>query len=140
MLSPLSSHVCVLRVVIIAIFVCGAVGFSAILKTQRQRPISSTTETFLFNEKGSSTIQKGEFIPIADDPEFELAHEAWESRPKHDAGLLITIAIPIITPVIAFLAYDTIASLFGQLIELLSYARAWVPVDGGAYQAKISTL
>ena len=138
-----SPSVCVLRVLIVAIILGRITGFSGTLPTQQHRRLLSSfrdTRTFLFDDKGSTTFQrKGEYIPIADDPEYGLAHEAWESRPDRDTGWLMVLVIPIISPLIAFLSYDAIASLFGQVVELLSYARAWVPVDGGAYQAKIIT-
>ena len=110
-------------------------------------PVSSTQtfllddkDIFLFDDKDTSTyLRKGDYIPIADDPEYGLAHEAWESRPRRDLGWSMVLVIPIITPIIAFLSYDMIANSFRSLVETLSWERAWVPVDGGAYQAKIIT-
>ena len=105
-----------------------------------ERFLIEEKERFLFDDKDTSTFRKkGDYIPIADDPEYGLAHEAWESRPRRDLGWAAVLVIPIITPIIAFLSYDMIATSFRGLVESLSWERAWVPVDGGAYQAKIIT-
>jgi hypothetical protein len=45
--------------------------------------------------------------------------------------------IPIISPILAYITYDDIARLFAAFIDFLSFERNWVPVDGGAYQARI---
>lgn len=128
---------------------------SATVRRQRQRQsittlpnkvVSSTRrfliedkDRFLFDDKDTSTFRKGDYIPIADDPEYGLAHEAWESRPRRDLGWAAVLVVPIVTPIIAFLSYDMLATSFRALVESLSWDRAWVPVDGGAYQAKIIT-
>lgn len=110
------------------------------LVSSTQRFLIEEKERFLFDDKDTSTFRKkGDYIPIADDPEYGLAHEAWESRPRRDLGWAGVLVIPIITPIIAFLSYDMIATSFRGLVESLSWERAWVPVDGGAYQAKIIT-
>ena len=44
--------------------------------------------------------------------------------------------IPFIMPVVAYVSYDDIASSFAWILEILAN-RNFVPVDGGAYQAKI---
>ena len=82
---------------------------------------------------------KGAFIPIADDPEYGLGEEARESRPKRDSGWLAVMTIPIVTPIVVFLSYDLVATCFRAILDTLAWARAWVPVDGGAYQAQIIT-
>lgn len=116
------------------------------ITTLPQKVVSSTRcfliedkDRFLFDDKDTSTFRKGDYIPIADDPEYGLAHEAWESRPRRDLGWAAVLVIPIVTPIIAFLSYDMLATSFRTLVESLSWDRAWVPVDGGAYQAKIIT-
>lgn len=47
------------------------------------------------------------------------------------------LAIPIITPFLAYLTYDDVARVFSAIFDILALERKWVPVDGGAYQAKI---
>lgn len=47
------------------------------------------------------------------------------------------IIIPIISPILAYQTYDDIASIFNSFIDFLNSDRKWVPVDGGAYQARI---
>ena len=45
---------------------------------------------------------------------------------------------PIMLPVIAYLGYDPIATLFATCLDVLGNSQNnWVAVDGGAYQAKI---
>jgi hypothetical protein len=45
--------------------------------------------------------------------------------------------IPIITPFLAYMTYDDVARTFSTVFDLLARDRKWIPVDGGAYQAKI---
>eukprot|EP00557_Chaetoceros_sp_GSL56_P011333 CAMPEP_0176477646 /NCGR_PEP_ID=MMETSP0200_2-20121128/744_1 /TAXON_ID=947934 /ORGANISM="Chaetoceros sp., Strain GSL56" /LENGTH=424 /DNA_ID=CAMNT_0017873491 /DNA_START=135 /DNA_END=1409 /DNA_ORIENTATION=+ len=45
--------------------------------------------------------------------------------------------IPIFTPFLAYLTYDDVARVFSAIFDILALERKWVPVDGGAYQAKI---
>jgi hypothetical protein len=47
------------------------------------------------------------------------------------------LAIPLVTPFLAYLTYDDVARAFSTIFDLLALERKWVPVDGGAYQAKI---
>jgi len=46
--------------------------------------------------------------------------------------------LPILTPILAFTTYETVAKMFEMMIEILAQ-RNWVAVDGGAYQMKILT-
>lgn len=45
--------------------------------------------------------------------------------------------IPIMTPFLAYMTYDDVARTFSAIFDLLARDRKWIPVDGGAYQAKI---
>jgi len=47
------------------------------------------------------------------------------------------MALPIITPILAYLTYDDVAKLFDVLVKALNQDKTWIAVDGGAYQAKI---
>ena len=125
----------------LALFLCATThGFTGSYHAVNRRLASPTsTRAFLFDQQDATTFRKGAYIPIAEDPEYGFAHEAWESRPKRDAGWTMVLLVPICTPIIAFLSYDLIATVFRSIIEGLSWARAWSPVDGGAYQAKIIT-
>lgn len=139
MRSPMSLYLLIfLRVAYLATRITAFSGTSPTRLNHRRLLFQDTQSLFLFDER-SSTSQRGEYIPIADDPEYRLAHEAWESRSRQDSGWLLVLAIPIVTPIVAFLSYDAVAYLFDEAVELLSYARAWISVDGGAFQAKIIT-
>jgi hypothetical protein len=94
---------------------------------------------FLFQHQDEPPFHVGAYIPIADEPEFGFAHEAWQSRPRRDRGWIMVLVIPIVTPLVAFFTYEWTANIFRNIIELFSWNRSWVPVDGGAYQAKIIT-
>lgn len=118
----------------------GHIGQSA----PKQRSKNTITQTFLFNEQLFNEVDPslryfGEYIPLADDPVYGLAHEARDSRPRHDAGWLTVLIVPIVAPILAFMSYDLVAKAFEFVIETLSWDRSWVPVDGGAFQAKILT-
>jgi len=45
--------------------------------------------------------------------------------------------LPIIAPFLAYMTYDDVARNFDHIFNFLAYERKWVPVDGGAYQARI---
>jgi len=47
------------------------------------------------------------------------------------------LIIPILSPILAYMTYDDIARLFASAFDYLTSDRTWVPVDGGAYQARI---
>lgn len=47
------------------------------------------------------------------------------------------IIVPMLMPILAYYTYDDVARLFNTFVDLLNVKRNWVPVDGGAYQAKI---
>jgi hypothetical protein len=47
------------------------------------------------------------------------------------------LMIPLFTPFLAYMTYDDIAKVFDFVFNLLARERHWVPVDGGAYQARI---
>ncbi len=47
------------------------------------------------------------------------------------------VIIPIVSPILAYITYDDVAKIFASFIDFISFERNWVPVDGGAYQARI---
>ena len=47
------------------------------------------------------------------------------------------LIIPILSPILAYATYDDVAKTFNTFIDILNVKRSWVPVDGGAYQARI---
>ena len=51
----------------------------------------------------------------------------------------LILATPILAPLAAFFAYPSVASLYRVVLKLLDFDRAWVPVDGQAYQISILT-
>lgn len=53
------------------------------------------------------------------------------------AALNPTLVIPLLTPILAYLSYDEVAKIFNAGVNFINIDRSWVPVDGGAYQARI---
>ena len=50
--------------------------------------------------------------------------------------------VPLLAPIVSFLFYTPIASVFRTLLDLLTEitgGKTWIPVDGGAYQIEILT-
>ena len=47
------------------------------------------------------------------------------------------LIVPVITPFVAYMTYDDIARFFNYVFDVIALERNWVPVDGGAYQARI---
>ena len=45
--------------------------------------------------------------------------------------------VPIITPILAYFTYEELAASVDVMQDFLDSERAWIAVDGGAYQAKI---
>lgn len=45
--------------------------------------------------------------------------------------------VPIVTPILAYFTYEELASSVNLVEDFLDSQRAWIAVDGGAYQAKI---
>jgi hypothetical protein len=61
----------------------------------------------------------------------------WKDYEVLNKAINPLIMIPIISPILAYLSYDELATLFNSLFDLLDFKRSWVPVDGGAYKASI---
>ena len=60
------------------------------------------------------------------------------SKAQSENSLLNPVLIaPIITPILAYTTYDSVAKSFNTLFLLMSLDNSWIPVDGGAFQAKI---
>ena len=80
---------------------------------------STTTAT------ATSTSTPPTFLSTKEAVSWWIAHEAYNF-------------FPIMLPVIAYLGYDPIATLFATCLDILGNSQNnWVAVDGGAYQAKI---
>jgi hypothetical protein len=45
--------------------------------------------------------------------------------------------VPIVTPILAYFTYEELAASVDVIQDFLDSERAWIAVDGGAYQAKI---
>lgn len=72
------------------------------------------------------------------DPSFLFTSEYYERRSRVDVELVIESLVPIVTPILAYLSYDFVATTFSHAVEFVANNK-WVAVDGGNYQAKILT-
>jgi len=53
-----------------------------------------------------------------------------------DFETLLEILVPLAAPLVAFFTYEDVARVFSSLLDVWS-SNTWIPVDGGALQAKI---
>lgn len=74
------------------------------------------------------------YIPLA----YEGFDESFYSEPEKpfDIRPTINVLLPFLFPIVAFETYDEVAGFWEFSVDLL-FAKSWVTVDGGAYQAKI---
>lgn len=128
-------------------------------KRTNNKQISSSNVGLLQQEEFNKPPYAGESCSLDhhDDPKPSTGATSWtyttttredlfylESQPitignqqQPNPLLNPVLAIPILTPILAYLTYDDVARVFSAVFDVLALERKWVPVDGGAYQAKI---
>jgi len=83
---------------------------------------------------------QGEFCSLDHHAEEEEDQFFLNSQPVTNSENMMfnpIMLIPIMTPFLAYMTYDDVARTFNFLFDILARDRKWVPVDGGAYQARI---
>ena len=111
------------------------VGFQAPRRLHRHRTELSFS---LFNgqtDGDRNNIQQISVYPPDHDPRKSIQEKFGLVNP-FDLESFFEVLVPLVTPVVAFMSYEWIASAFDLVVEALS-DKNWVAVDGGAYQAKI---
>lgn len=101
------------------------------VKEERKGPVSKTF--FDVDEE-----HEGEYCLLADPEQVAVIKEIGDEEQRFWKTVhRVVRLVPIVTPILAYFTYEELASSVSVIQDFLDSERAWIAVDGGAYQAKI---